>query len=349
MQRRKAKEVNVGGVVIGGDRPVAVQTMTNAPARDVEGTLAQIRAAADRGCAIVRVAVPTLKDVDAFRAVAEKSPLPVVADIHFDWRVAVAAIRAGAAKIRVNPGNVADWDGIRQILDEARERGVPIRIGVNGGSVKFKDPGDRRPLAEALVGEALGYAARFEEMGFHDIVLSLKSSSVAETLEVNRVAAARCDYPLHVGVTEAGVPEDALLKSAVALGALLLDGIGDTIRVSFTGAPEDEVDAAQRILRAAGRLRDRPEVISCPTCGRTRIRDMARVAAAVRAAVAGVKKPLTLAVMGCEVNGPGEAAGADAGLAATPSGFVLFVRGERRGVVPAGEAVAALLAEVERL
>ena len=347
--RRIARETNIGGVVIGGDSPVAVQTMTNAPSRDVAGTLAQIREAADRGCRIVRTAVPTLKDIDAFSAIVKASPLPVVADIHFDWRIAVAAINAGAAKIRINPGNIDNWDGIRQILEAANNRRVPIRIGVNGGSIKYKNAADDRPAAEALVAEALGYAARFEEMGFHDIVLSLKSSSVAETLAVNREAARRCDYPLHIGVTEAGVPEDALLKSAVALGALLLDGIGDTVRVSFTGAPEDEVDAARKILRAAGRLRDRPEVISCPTCGRTRIRNLPQIAARVRDAVAGIGKPLTVAVMGCEVNGPGEAAGADLGLAATANGFILFVHGERRRTVPAENAVAALLEEIDKI
>lgn len=347
--RRTTRQVNAGGVQIGGDAPVSVQTMTNASASDVEGTLAQIRQAADAGCDLVRCAVPTVRDVAAFAAVVRGSPLPVVADIHFDWRIAQGAIEAGAAKIRINPGNMNDWDGLGQVLATAKSRGVPIRIGVNGGSVKHKDADDNRPLEQALVEEALGYAQRFEEMGFHDIVLSLKVSDALATVRVNRIAAARCDYPLHIGVTEAGVEEDALLKSAIGIGALLADGIGDTIRLSFTGEPVREVLAGRRLLAAAGLLREVPELVSCPTCGRCRCRNLPQIAQAVRDGLQAIHAPLRVAVMGCEVNGPGEAKDADLGIAGTGTGFVLFEHGQPVRKLNETEAVAELLAAVRRM
>ncbi|MDR0868520.1 MAG: flavodoxin-dependent (E)-4-hydroxy-3-methylbut-2-enyl-diphosphate synthase [Planctomycetota bacterium] len=342
--RRQTRAVNVGGVPIGGNSPLTVQSMTTA--RDAAGILAQIRACAERGGNFIRVALPALRDAPMFAAVVKESPLPVIADIHFDWRLALAALQAGAAKIRINPGNIDDWDGLRQVLSEAAARQVPIRIGVNSGSIKAAD--DAR-LSEALVAEALHYATRFEEYGFHDIVLSLKSSSVPETVAVNRAVAARCDYPLHLGVTEAGLPEDALLKSAVALGALLGDGIGDTLRVSFTGEPAEEIDAGWKILRAAGLCRDRPELISCPTCGRTRQPDLAALARELRGELAKIRRPLTVALMGCEVNGPGEAARADIGLAAAVNGFWLFVKGKKIRLLPRPTAIAELLAAMEQI
>ncbi len=347
--RRKARQVCAGSVLIGGDAPVSVQTMTNAPADDVPGTLAQIRAAADAGCALVRCAVPTIREIDAFAAVVAGSPLPVVADIHFDWRIALRALENGAAKIRINPGNMNDWDGLAQVLAAASARGVPIRIGVNGGSVRHKDQADDRPLEQALVEEALGYAQRFEELGFHDIVLSLKVSDALATIRVNRIAAARCDYPLHVGVTEAGVEEDALIKSAIGIGALLADGIGDTIRLSFTGDPVREVLAGRRLLTAAGLLRETPELVSCPTCGRCRCRSLPQIAEAVRAGLQEIHAPLRVAVMGCEVNGPGEAKDADLGIAGTGTGFVLFERGRAVRKLSEAEAVECLLAAVRAL
>lgn len=346
--RRPTRQVLVGNVPVGGDAPLSVQTMTNASAGDVDATLAQIREAADAGCDIIRCAVPSLRNVDAFAAVVRGSPLPVVADIHFDARIAVAAIRAGAAKIRINPGNMGDWDAIDPVLGEAKAHGIPIRIGVNGGSIRHKNPGDTRPLAEALAEEVLAYAHRFEERGFHDIVLSCKASDVQTTIAVNRAVAARCDHPLHLGVTEAGPEEEAILKSAVGIGALLADGIGDTIRLSFTAPPVREVLAGKRLLRAAGCLRDVPELISCPTCGRCTV-DLLGLVEAVRARLPEIGAPLRVAVMGCEVNGPGEACDADVGIAAGGGRVTLFVGGTPCGHVELGDAVDALIREARRI
>lgn len=346
--RRPTRQVLVGNVPVGGGAPVSVQTMTNAPADDVEATLAQIRDAADAGCDIIRCAVPSLRHGDAFAAVVRASPLPVVADIHFDARIAVAALRAGAAKIRINPGNMGDWDAIATVLDEAKTRGIPIRIGVNGGSIRHKNPNDTRPPADALAEEALAYAHRFEEMGFHDIVLSCKASDVQMTIAVNRTVAARCDYPLHLGVTEAGPEEEAILKSAVGIGALLTDGIGDTIRLSFTAPPVREVVAGKRLLRAAGCLRDEPELVSCPMCGRCTV-DLVSLAAAVRTRLPEIGAPLRVAVMGCEVNGPGEARDADVGIAAAGGRVTLFAHGAPCRQVDVEEAVDALIREAKRI
>lgn len=346
--RRPTRPVLVGNVPVGGDAPVSVQTMTNAPAEDADATLAQIREATEAGCDIIRCAVPSVRHADVFAAVVRASPLPVVADIHFDARIAVAAIKAGAAKIRINPGNMGDWDAIALVLKEAKSRGIPIRIGVNGGSIRQKNPADTRPAAEALAQEALAYAHRFEELGFDDIVLSCKASDVRMTIAVNRTVAAQCAYPLHLGVTEAGPEEDALLKSAVGIGALLTDGIGDTIRLSFTAPPVREVLAGKRLLRAAGCLRDMPELVSCPTCGRCSV-DLASLVEAVRVRLPEIGAPLRVAVMGCEVNGPGEARDADVGIAAAAGRVTLFVRGAACGQVDAAVAVETLIREAKRI
>ena len=347
--RRYSRQVSVGGVLIGGSSAVSVQTMTSKPAGDIDGTIEQIYQAAGEGCDIVRVAIPSLKDVVYFQEVCKISPLPVVGDIHFDARIAVAAIEAGAAKIRINPGNMENWEAINQILDAAKKAGVPIRIGVNGGSVKHKNKDDSRGMEEAVVEEALEYASRFEDYGFSDIVISAKISDALSTIRVNREIAARCDYPLHIGVTEAGVEEDAMLKSAIGIGGLLADGIGDTIRLSFTGEPVREVIAGKRLLRAAGILRDGVEIISCPTCGRCRISDMAGLAREVKQRLEGIKLPIKVAVMGCEVNGPGEAEGADIGVAGSGSGVLLFAKGEKLGVYSRAEAMDRLMVIVESM
>ncbi len=347
--RRVSRAVEVGGVRIGGGAPVSIQTMTSRPAGDLAGTLDQIYTAADAGCDIIRVAVPTLKDIAYFEAVCAKSPLPVVADIHFDARIAVAAITAGAAKIRINPGNMENWEGIYQVLDTAKVAGIPIRIGVNGGSVRHKNKADSRELETAVVAEALGYAERFEEHGFHDIVISAKISEALATIRVNRELALKSSYPLHIGVTEAGVEEDALLKSAIGIGALLVDGIGDTIRLSFTAEPVREVIAGKRLLQAAGIIHEGAEIISCPTCGRCRINDMPDLAREVRDRLSAISKPVKVAVMGCEVNGPGEAAEADVGLAGAGNGIMLFAKGEKIGVFTREEALKKLLDLVAEL
>lgn len=346
--RRFAREVSVGGVIIGGKSPVSVQTMTCRPAGDLEGTLQQIQQAAAAGCDIVRVAIPSLKDIPYFGEVCRASSIPVVGDIHFDARIANAAIEAGAAKIRINPGNMENWEAIYGILDTAKSAGIPIRIGVNGGSVKYKNKNDSRGLEQAVVEEALGYAQRFEEYGFHDIVISAKISDALSTIRINREIARRSDYPLHIGVTEAGVEEDAVIKSAIGIGGLLADGIGDTIRLSFTGEPVREVIAGRRLLKAAGVLNEGVEIISCPTCGRCRIGDMPSLAREVREKLSQVRKHIKVAVMGCEVNGPGEAAEADLGIAGCGSGVMLFAGGKSLGTYSREEALKILLEMVER-
>ena len=345
--RRRTREVAVGGVIIGGKSPVSIQTMTSCPADDVNGTIRQIKEAASEGCDIVRVAVPTIKDIACFARVCQESPLPVVADIHFDARIAIKAIESGAAKIRINPGNMENWEAIREILKVAGRFGIPIRIGVNGGSIKHKNRQDSRTLERAVVEEALEYATRFEEYGFSDIVISAKVSDALATVRVNRMIAESCNYPLHIGVTEAGVEEDALLKSAVGIGGLLAQGIGDTVRLSFTAEPVREVIGARRLLRAAGVLTAGVEIISCPTCGRCKISDMANLVKEVKNKTASIKKSLKLAVMGCEVNGPGEAAEADLGLAGSGRGIMLFEKGENLGTFSKEEALKKLLSHIE--
>jgi (E)-4-hydroxy-3-methylbut-2-enyl-diphosphate synthase len=338
----------VGRVAIGGGAPVSVQTMTNAPADDPVGTLKQICLAADCGCDLIRCAVPSVRHAAVFAEVVRQSPLPVVADIHFDCRIALAAIKAGAHKIRINPGNMGDWEAIALVVQAAKDAGIPIRIGVNSGSIKHKNSNDARTIPQALCEECIEYVARFEDMGFRDLVLSLKTPDPLGTIAVNRLVAKQCSYPLHLGVTEAGPEEEALLKSAIGIGALLADGIGDTIRLSFTAPPEREVLAAKQLLRAAGLLRDHPVLISCPTCGRTSV-DLEKIVAEINEKLRAFTLPITVAVMGCEVNGPGEAKEADIGLAAGAGRMTLFKKGMPQGTFAPDEAVAALLAEIERM
>ncbi len=346
---RRTRQVRVGSVPIGGGAPVSVQSMTKTATSDVAATLEQIRRLGTLGCEIVRTAVPTVRELDAFAEIVRSSPLPVVADIHFDWRIALGAIRAGACKVRINPGNMTGADDIARLAETAGEAGIPIRIGVNSGSVRHKGGGaDTRALSRALAEEALEYAARFEQCGFRDLVLSLKASTAPETVAANRIVAAASDLPLHLGVTAAGPPQQAILKSAVGIGALLLDGIGETIRLSFTGDPGPEVTAGIGLLRAVGLREEGPELLSCPTCGRCSL-DLAPLVAEVEAALAGVSAPLRVAVMGCEVNGPGEAREADVGLAAAGGRFTLFRHGRPVRTLQPAEAVSALVAEVRRL
>lgn len=305
-----------------------VQSMTNTDTRDVEATAAQIQALAEAGCDLVRVSVYDEACAKAVRQLVDRSPVPLVADIHFDAELAIASVEQGIAKLRINPGNIGGMDKVRRVADCARSHGVPIRVGVNSGSLQ-KDILARygHPTPQALVESALEHARMLEVCHFEDIVLAVKTSNVRDTVEAYRLAAAQCDYPLHIGVTEAGLPEEGRLKSAVALGALLLDGIGDTIRVSLSGDPLEEPAAARAILRAAGVLRDRPEIIACPTCGRTSI-DVIGVASRVRQATEGLNVPIKIAVMGCVVNGPGEAREADIGIAGGKDGGALIMKGE---------------------
>ena len=347
METRKTRRLSAGGVAIGGGAPVTVQTMTRSPLADIEAGLAELAAARAAGCDIARAAVPSLAAAAAFGRLAARSPLPLVADTHFDWRIAVAAIREGAAKVRINPGNMSP-DGLARVVEAAGERGIPVRVGGNSGSIRRDGSGTGRALPEFLAEETLSWAERMRGMGFHDIVLSLKANSAADTVRAYRLAAARTDLPLHLGVTAAGPREDALLKSVAAVGSLLIDGIGDTIRLSFTGDPLGEVRAGIDLLRAVGLRRDGPEIIACPACGRCRV-DLPELVARVKAGLVGMSAPLRVAVMGCEVNGPGEARDADIGLASAGGTVHLFVKGEVTGKVSAAEAVERLVAAAKEL
>ena len=346
--RKPTKSVRVGSLTIGGGAPLTVQSMTNVPAEDFEGTAAQILKLEKAGCDIVRLAVPTPECARVFRYAKEKGvKCPLVADVHFDYRIAMAAAEAGADKIRVNPGNLGDKWKVREVAQCLKSHGLPVRIGVNGGSLDKKILEKYgSPTAEALAESAMEEAGAFEDCGFSDIVLSIKSSSVAEMLRANRLVRSMCDYPLHIGLTEAGDDYSGLVKNAIGIGALLTEGIGDTLRVSLTADPLDEVKAGREILRAVGLdPRGGIEVISCPTCGRTKI-DLIGMEKRYREAVANLDthgKRLKVAVMGCVVNGPGEAREADFGMAGGVGKCVFFRGGERIETVPEEEAVDYLV------
>lgn len=342
------RRVQVGAVAIGGGAPVSVQSMTNTDTRDVEATLAQIRALAQAGADIVRVSVYDMDCAKAVRALVDGSPVPLVADIHFDHRLAIAAAENGISKLRINPGNIGGERNVRALADCVKAHHIPVRIGVNSGSVEreiLQKYGG--PTPEGMLESALGHARMLERCGFYDMVLSMKASNVPDTYAVYRLAAERCDYPLHVGVTEAGLPGEGTLKSAIGIGALLLAGIGDTIRVSLTGDPVPEVRAGLDILRAVGLRRDHISYISCPTCGRTCI-DVGGIMARVQKELADVRAPLKVAVMGCVVNGPGEAREADVGVAGGRDGGALFVKGKAPRKIQ-GDLAQALIDEVRAM
>ncbi len=377
-ERRLTRRVMVGPVAIGGGAPVTVQSMTRSPIEDTEANLRELAEAARLGCDISRVAVPSADAAPWFGRIAARSPLPLVADTHFDYRSTLAAIREGAAKIRINPGNMSP-DGLERVVAAAGERGIPIRIGGNSGSIFHRDnaAGNGRQglqgrqeipeqgahhdalhgpvnpdAAEAdipsrLAHDALAWARRIEAMGFKDVVISVKARDARGTVRANRLLA-DSGFPLHLGVTAAGDSRSALMKSAAAVGSLLLDGIGDTIRFSFTGDAAGEIAAARDLLKALDLRRDGVDVFSCPACGRARV-DLAGLAAEVRERLRHVRAPLSVAVMGCEVNGPGEARDADAGLASAGGVLHLFVQGKVIGIVPKDEAVDRLAEAVDRL
>jgi (E)-4-hydroxy-3-methylbut-2-enyl-diphosphate synthase len=322
--------------------------MTNTKTTDVAATLAQILALAAEGCELVRCAVPSRAAAEALRAVVADSPLPVIADVHFDHRLALAAIDAGVAKVRINPGNIGDWDKVDAVVDAAGAARIPLRVGVNAGSIDDRVRGKGLSLGEELAESAGLVIEHLEGRGFEDIVVSVKANSVPQTVWAYRKVAAFCDYPLHLGVTEAGTAWAGTVKSATGLAILLAEGIGDTLRVSLTADPVEEVAAAWEILAALELRRRRPGLVSCPTCGRTEV-DLIPIAKAVEERLAGIAAPLTVAVMGCVVNGPGEARDADVGVAAGKGGGVIFVKGEAVRKVPEEQIVEALLDEVERL
>lgn len=342
------KQVKAGNVLIGGGAPVTVQSMLSVPSYDIEGSVRQALALEKAGCEIIRLAIPDKEAVALIPALKEKVTVPLVADIHFDYRLALEAAAAGIDKIRLNPGNIGDDSRVQAVAKVCREKQIPIRIGVNSGSVErtiLEKYGG--PTAEALVESALYHASLLEKFDFTDIVLSMKSSDLSTMIQAYRLAHERCGYPLHVGVTEAGTSRMGLIKSAIGIGSLLHDGIGDTIRVSLTADPVEEVAAGLDILRALG-LRGGPRLVSCPTCGRTRI-DLIGLAGKVEEALRSVKKDITVAVMGCVVNGPGEAREADIGIAGGQGEGLLFRKGQPLRKVPEDKLLEALMEEIEAL
>lgn len=346
--RQQKREVKVGNVVLGGNHPVAVQTMLNVPARDVEGNVRQAVQVAEAGCQILRFSVPTLEDVRLIPAIKQAVDIPLVADIHFDYRIALECVAAGIDKVRINPGNIGDDSRVHQVVQACRAKNIPIRIGVNAGSLEKEVLAKYgAPVPEALVESAMYHVRLLEKHDFDDIVISIKSSNVPTMMQAYRLLSAQCDYPLHVGVTEAGTYRMGLIKSGMGIGGLLLEGIGDTLRVSLTDEPVKEVQAGFDILRAAGHPVGGPEIISCPTCGRTNIA-VAAIADEVEKRLQGYKKPVKVAVMGCIVNGPGEAREADIGIAGGKDEALLFIRGEKVRMLR-GDIVGQLVDEVYKL
>ena len=343
------RQILVGGIPIGGGAPVVIQSMLNTKTTDVEGSLAQIRALASAGCQIARLAVPNMEAARTFADICKESPLPLVADIHFDYKLAIAAAEGGASKIRINPGNIGGEDRVKAVVDVCKDRNIPIRIGVNGGSLdKALLEKYGHPTAEALVESAFQHLELLEKYGFYNTCVSMKSSTVPTMVAAARLFREKCDYPIHIGVTETGPVRMGLMKSAMGIGALLLDGIGDTIRVSLTDDPVEEVYAAKDILKAAGLRKEGVNIISCPTCGRTRI-DLIGLVNQVDAALKDCQKPITVAVMGCIVNGPGEAREADIGIAGGDGFGMIFEKGVQVDKLPYDALLPALLERIEQM
>lgn len=348
--RTLTRKVHVGDVAIGGDAPVVVQSMTCTSTSDTEATLAQVRALADAGCDIVRVTLPDKDAIDSFARICALSPVPIVADIHFDYRLAIAAVRAGAAKLRINPGNIGSWERVDAVIDAAGERGAAIRIGVNAGSLE-QDIAERDDLTlpQKLVASSLRFVDHFEQRGFRDIVLSAKAHSVPTTIDTYRALSRELpDIPLHLGVTEAGTVRQGTIKSSVGLGVLLAEGIGNTLRVSLTADPVEEPPVAWGILECLGIRRRGPELVSCPTCGRTQV-NLIPIAQEVERRLQNVTKPISVAVMGCVVNGPGEASDADVGVACGRGSALLFRHGEVIRKIDEDRIVDELMREIESL
>jgi len=347
MERRKSRQIHLGGLTVGGDAPVSVQSMTNTDTSDIISTRAQIERLVGAGCEIVRLAVPDQQAVNALPEIMQGLTVPLVADIHFDYRLALAAIDAGVDGLRINPGNIGGRDKVVAVVKAAQRRHIPIRIGVNAGSLE-KDLLREGVTPEAMVQSALRHVAMLEELGFYDIKISLKASDVPLMLTAYRMLATKVDYPFHIGVTEAGTLFAGSIKSAVGIGSLLWEGLGDTVRVSLTGDPVQEVRAAYEILKTLG-LRNRgAELISCPTCGRTRI-DLVSIANEVEQRLAFTRQPIKVAVMGCVVNGPGEARHADVGIAGGKGEGLIFRKGQIIRKVPENMLVEELMKEIEQI
>lgn len=344
-----SKQILVGGVPVGGGAPVSIQSMCSTKTDDVDATVEQILRLEEAGCEIIRVAVPDMAAAKAVGAIRSRIHIPLVTDIHFDYKLALECAAQGADKIRINPGNIGGEDRVKAVADACRAGKIPIRIGVNGGSL---EPELRKKYggvtAEALVESAMGHVALLNKFDFDDICISVKCSSVPLTMAAYRLLSQRCDYPLHLGVTEAGTPSMGIIKSAMGIGGLLCLGIGDTLRVTLTADPVEEIYAAKKILRAAGLRQDGPNLIACPTCGRTNI-DLIPMAEEVERRLMGCTKPITVAVMGCAVNGPGEAASADVGIAGGKGEGLLFRKGKILRKVPQEQLVDALMEEIARI
>lgn len=349
IERRRTRQLFVGGVPVGGDAPIAVQSMTNTHTDDAEATLAQIRRLAEAGCDIIRCAVPDMAAAEGLKRICKESPIPVIADIHFDYKLALAAIEAGVDGLRLNPGNIGGRERVEAVVAAAKERNIPIRIGVNAGSLP-KDLLEKygHPTAEALVEAAWRHVHILEELDYRNIKISLKAHDVPLTIAAYKLMAAQCDYPLHVGITEAGTVNSGIIKSAVGIGSLLSQGIGDTIRVSLTGDPVNEVKVAYDVLKALGLREHGPTLISCPTCGRTRI-NLEKLALEVERRLADITEPISVAVMGCVVNGPGEAREADVGLAGGIGEGLIFRKGEVLRKVSEDKLIDELFIEVEKI
>ncbi|MDD3192360.1 MAG: flavodoxin-dependent (E)-4-hydroxy-3-methylbut-2-enyl-diphosphate synthase [Oscillospiraceae bacterium] len=346
---RVSRQVKAGNVFIGGDAPVSIQSMLCRPAADVEGNVQQAVELEQVGCEIVRVAIPDMEAVRLVDAIKNKIAIPLVADIHFDYRLALECVAAGVDKVRINPGNIGDKSRVRAVVKACKAKNIPIRIGVNSGSLE-KELLEKygAPTAEALVESAMRHVSLLEKNDFNDIVISIKSSDVKTMVDAYRLVAQRCEYPLHLGVTEAGTERMGLIKSAAGIGSLLLDGIGDTIRVSLTDDPVREIAAAKDILKAIGLRDEGVRIISCPTCGRTNI-DLIALANQVEEKLRDCQKPITVAVMGCAVNGPGEAREADIGIAGGIGEALLFKKGKILGKFPEKDILNVLLSEIEKM
>ena len=349
MERNKSKIISIGKVKVGGSYPVAVQSMTKTRTHDVKATVMQIKELEAAGCRIVRCAVPEEKDALAIKEIKKHVKIPIVADIHFNYRLALMAIGAGADKIRINPGNIGGAERLKAVVSACKERKIPIRIGVNSGSLeKVILNKYRHPTAKALVESGLRNIRILEKLNFNDIVISIKSTSVPVTIEAYRMLSKKVNYPLHIGITEAGISTSGIIKSSVGIGALLAEGIGDTVRVSLTGDPVREVVVAREILRSLELIKTGVEIISCPTCGRCEI-DVEEIAEAVQEKTRGITKPIKIAIMGCAVNGPGEAADADVGLAGGKGTGLIFRAGKIVKKVPESQMVKELMNEMRKI
>lgn len=349
MERRKSRKIKLGNTTLGGDSPVLVQSMLNVPSTNIDGSVAQAKALAAAGCQVIRFAIPDEAALDLIEPIKNAVDVPLVADIHFNYRLALGAAQRGIDKIRINPGNIGSYDRVKAVADICREKQIPIRIGVNSGSLeKHILAKYGAPTPEAMVESAMYHAALLEKFDFNDIVISIKSSNVPTMIAAYEMAAQRCDYPLHLGVTEAGTERMGIIKSAAGIGSLLCHGIGDTIRVSLTDDPVKEVFAAMDILKAIGLKNDSPYLIACPTCGRTRI-DLVGLAKQVEEKLRDVHKPIKVAVMGCVVNGPGEAREADIGIAGGDGEGLLFKKGQILRKVPEDQLLTELMKEIDKL